>query len=102
MPRPCSNFSLEIRIIISEPEFKKTCLEPQKCSHCGKKGHLAKDCWEKYSERKLTANQKPKLNLPSLVEEVKVEKKVEERRKEEKKETSFEELMGKKNKMTKI
>ena len=25
----------------------ENCPEPKKCSHCGKKGHLAKDCWEK-------------------------------------------------------
>ena len=79
----------------------ENCPEPKKCSHCGKKGHSAKDCWEKHPERKPTAKPKPKLNLPSLVEEARVGEKVEERRKEEEKETSFEELMGKKNKMTK-
>eukprot|EP00434_Breviolum_minutum_P043704 symbB.v1.2.038971.t1/scaffold6269.1/size19506/2 len=76
----------------------ENCPEPKKCSHCGKKGHLAKDCWEKHPER---LNQKPKLNLPSLVEGARVGEKVEERPKEEEKETSFEELMERKNKMTK-
>ena len=61
----------------------ENCPEPKKCSHCGKKGLLAKDCWEKHPDK------------------AKVGEKVEERPKEGGKETSFEELMGKKNKMTK-
>ena len=53
----------------------ENCPEPKKCSHCGKKGHLAKDCWEKHPETKFGSqrlnffSEKPKLNLPSLVEE---------------------------------
>ena len=34
--------------------------EPKKCSHCGKKGHLAKDCWEKHPDKKPTAKPKAK------------------------------------------
>ena len=79
----------------------ENCPEPKKCSHCGKKGHLAKDCLKSILKGSQWLNQKPKFNLPSLVEEAKVGEKVEGRQKEEEKETSFEELMGKKNKMTK-
>ena len=61
----------------------ENCPEPKKCSHCGKKGHLAKDCWEKHPERKPTAKLKAKAQPTKpgdLVED---------------------ELMRKKNKMTK-
>ena len=42
----------------------ENCPEPKKCSHCGKKGHLAKDCWEKHPERKPTAKPKAKAQPP--------------------------------------
>ena len=65
----------------------ENCPEPKKCSHCGRKGHLARK-----SQR---LSQKPRANLPSLVEEAKVGEKVEERLKEEEEETSFEMLKAK-------
>ena len=73
----------------------ENCPEPKKCSHWGKKGHVAKDCWEKHPERSQRLNQKPRANLPSLVEEEKVGEKAEERLKEEEEETSFEMLKAK-------
>ena len=51
---------------VGKPDVKdktylaENCPEPKKCSHCGKKGHLAKDCWEKHPERKPTAILKAK------------------------------------------
>ena len=79
----------------------ENCPEPKKCSHCGKKGHLAKDCWEKHPERKPTAKPKAKAQPTKHSGRGKGREKVEGRRKEGEKETSFGELMGKKNKMTK-
>ena len=38
----------------------ENCPEPKKCSHWGKKGHLAKDCWEKHPDKKPTAKPKAK------------------------------------------
>ena len=73
----------------------ENCPEPKKCSHCGKKGHVAKDCWESILRESQRLNQKPRANLPSLVEEAKVGEKVEERLKEEEEETSFEMLKAK-------
>ena len=81
--------------------MNENCPGSKKCSHCGKKGHLAKNCWEKYQERKLTAKLKAKAQPTKPGRRGKGREKVEERLKEEEKETSFEELMGKKNKRTK-
>ena len=72
-----------------------------KCSHCGKKGHLAKDCWEKHPDKKPMARPKAKALSAKPGGRGKGGEKVEERQKEEERKTSFEELMVKKNKMTK-
>ena len=78
----------------------ENCPEPKKCSHCGKKGHLAKDCWEKHPERKPTAKPKAKAQPTKPGGRGKGRGKGGRKTKGRGKETSFEELMGKKSKMT--
>ena len=73
----------------------ENCPEPKKCSHCGKKGMWQKIAGKSILKESQRLNQKPRANLPSLVEEAKVGEKVEERLKEEEEETSFEMLKAK-------
>ena len=92
--------SIHVTQPVGKPDVKdKTCFK--KCSHCGKKGHVAKDCWEKHPDKKPTPKPRAKAQPTKPGEKGKGRGKVEERRKEEERETSFEELMGKRNKMTK-
>ena len=79
----------------------ENCPEPKKCSHCGKKSHLAKDCREKHPERKPTAKTKAKAQPTKPGGRGKSGGKGGRKTKGRGKRTSFEELMGKKNKMTK-
>ena len=86
-----------------EGPFGRELSRTQEVQPLWQEGSFSKRLLRKHPERKPTAERKEaKLNLPSLMEEAKVGEKMEGRRKEEEKETSFEELMGKKNKMTRI
>ena len=79
----------------------------KKCSHCGKKGHVAKDCWEKHPDRKPKAKGKAQPSKP--VERTRSPRdvelaraKVEGNLKDVERGTSFVELMEKKKKMIRI
>ena len=38
----------------------RDCPQPVKCSHCGKSGHAAKDCWAKDPSKRPGASSTPK------------------------------------------
>ena len=38
----------------------RDCPQPVKCSHCGKSGHAAKDCWAKDPSKRAGASSTPK------------------------------------------
>ena len=95
---------------VAQPVAAKTDLKDKTCFNCGKKGHLQSPRSAAIVERRVMLqkiagksilresqrlNQKPRANLPSLVEEAKVGEKAEERLKEEEEETSFEMLKAK-------